>query len=254
MERWILLRGLVREQRHWGNFPATLAAALPDAQLYTPDLPGNGSRYREASPASVAQMVEACRLQLQQAGIAPPYSLLALSLGGMVALTWATLYPQELRRCVLVNTSMRPYSPFYRRLRWQNYGAIVRQLLRGGQRAQEQLILCLTSNSGDATQRAALVQQWLAYQQECPVSRRNALRQLWAAARFRAPPQRPALPLLLIASAGDRLVDHRCTLGLAQAWQMPALLHPDAGHDLPLDAGAWLAQQIADWVASAKAA
>lgn len=254
MERWILLRGLVREQRHWGSFPAMLRAALPDAQLYTPDLPGNGSRYRETSPASVQQMVEACRQQLQQAGIAPPYSLLALSLGGMVALTWAALYPQELRRCVLVNTSMRPYSPFYRRLRWQNYGAIVRQLLLGGQRAQEQLILRLTSHNGEAAQRAALVQQWLDYQQECPVSRRNALRQLWAAARFRAPAQRPDLPLLLIASAGDQLVDHRCTLGLAQAWHTPVLLHPSAGHDLPLDAGPWLAQQIAGWVARSKAA
>lgn len=254
MERWILLRGLVREQRHWGSFPAMLRAALPDAQLYTPDLPGNGSRYRETSPASVQQMVEACRQQLQQAGIAPPYSLLALSLGGMVALTWAALYPQELRRCVLVNTSMRPYSPFYRRLRWQNYGAIVRQLLLGGQRAQEQLILRLTSHNGEAAQRAALVQQWLDYQQECPVSRRNALRQLWAAARFRAPAQRPDLPLLLIASAGDQLVDHRCTLGLAQAWHTPVLLHPSAGHDLPLDAGPWLAQQIAGWVSGAKAA
>ncbi|MFC0167278.1 alpha/beta fold hydrolase [Pseudoduganella danionis] len=254
MERWILLRGLVREQRHWGSFPALLAAALPDARLYTPDLPGNGSRYRETSPASVRQMVEACRLQLQQAGVAPPYSLLALSLGGMVALTWADLYPQELRRCVLVNTSMRPYSPFYQRLRWQNYGAIVRQLLSGGRQAQEQLILRLTSRSGDAPGRAALVQQWLGYQQEYPVARRNALRQLWAAARFRAPARRPALPVLLIASAGDQLVDHRCTLELARAWQTSARLHPTAGHDLPLDAGAWLAQQIADWVAASKAA
>jgi len=254
MERWILLRGLVREQRHWGSFPATLTAALPGAQLYTPDLPGNGSRCRATSPASVRQMVEACRQQLQQAGIAPPYALLALSLGGMVALTWAQLYPQELTRCVLVNTSMRPYSPFYQRLRWHNYGAILRQLLLGGARSQEQLILRLTSNTGSAQERAALVEQWLGYQHECPVSRRNALRQLWAAARFRAAPQQPPLPLLLIASAGDRLVDHACTLRLAQAWQTPVRLHPTAGHDLPLDAGDWLAQQIAGWLAAAPAA
>lgn len=254
MQRWVLLRGLVREQRHWGDFPATLQAALPQAQLITPDLPGNGSLYRDASPTSVLAMVQACRQQLQQDGYAPPYSLLALSLGGMVALTWAQHYPQELERCVLVNTSMRPYSPFYRRLRWQNYGAIARQLLRGGRRAQEQLILQLTSNTADASQRAALLEQWLNYQHDCPVSRRNALRQLWAAARFRAPAQRPALPLLLIASAADQLVDHRCTTDLAQRWQLPALLHPSAGHDLPLDAGAWLAQQIAHWVAHSEAA
>jgi pimeloyl-ACP methyl ester carboxylesterase len=254
MQRWILLRGLVREQRHWGAFPAQLAAALPDAQLITPDLPGNGSRCHEASPTSVAQMVEACRQQLQQQGMAPPYSLLALSLGGMVAVEWAARYPQELAHCVLVNTSMRPYSPFYQRLRWQNYGAIARQLLLGSLSEQETLVLRLTSAAGDAASRAALVQQWLSYQQEFPVTRRNALRQLWSAARFRAPPQRPQLPTLLLAGAADQLVDPRCSQKLAQAWQVPLLLHPTAGHDLPLDDGAWVAARIADWLVHDKAA
>lgn len=254
MQRWILLRGLVREQRHWGTFPALLAATLPTAQLITPDLPGNGSRCHETSPTSVAQMVEACRRQLQQQGIAPPYSLLALSLGGMVAVEWAARYPQELAHCVLVNTSMRPYSPFYQRLRWQNYGAIARQILRGSRAGQEQLVLRLTSRSGDRASRAALLQQWLAYQREFPVTRRNALRQLCAAARFRAPAQPPPLPVLILAGAADQLVDHRCSLKLAQAWQVPLAVHPDAGHDLPLDDGAWVAARIAEWLVQHKAA
>jgi pimeloyl-ACP methyl ester carboxylesterase len=41
----------------------------------------------------------------------------------MVAVEWASRYPQEIARCVLINTSMRPYSRFHQRLRWQNYPA-----------------------------------------------------------------------------------------------------------------------------------
>ena len=102
---WVLLRGLMREQRHWGHFPATLAHALPGARIVTPDLPGNGTRHLQTSATRVADMVEDCRRQLLERGIPAPYHLLALSLGGMVAVEWASRYPQEIARCVLVTSS-----------------------------------------------------------------------------------------------------------------------------------------------------
>ncbi|MGK5051803.1 alpha/beta fold hydrolase [Janthinobacterium sp. RB2P8] len=244
---WILLRGLMREQRHWGEFPAILARALPGASIVTPDLPGNGRRHAMDSPTRVAEMVEFCRQDLSERGIAPPYRLLALSLGGMVAVEWAHRYPQEIARCVLLNTSMRPYSPFYWRLRWQNYRALLRQLLLGDAGSQEALILRLTSRR-HAHGNPALLADWRAYQQEYPVSRRNALRQLLSAARYRAPLSRPAMPVLVMAGALDRLVDHRCSQHLARAWQADCLIHRDAGHDLPLDEGEWVAQSVARWL------
>lgn len=244
---WVLLRGLMREQRHWGNFPAQLAQALPDATIVTPDLPGNGQQYRMDSATRVAQTVEFCRQDLLARGLAPPYRLLALSLGGMVAAEWASMYPHELASCVLINTSMRPFSPFHQRLRWQNYGALLRQLLRGDQASQEALILHLTSTRHQAG-NAELVAQWVAFQQQYPVSHRNALRQLLSAARFRAPASRPGMPLLVLAGAQDRLVDHRCSLTLAQAWQADIAVHPEGGHDLPLDQPQWVAQQLAQWL------
>ncbi len=63
---WILLRGLMREQRHWGDFPATLARALPGASIVTPDLPGNGRRHAQDSATRVADMVAACRQDLRR--------------------------------------------------------------------------------------------------------------------------------------------------------------------------------------------
>ena len=254
MSNWILLRGLMREQRHWGRFPGQLAAALPHAVIVTPDLPGNGERHAVRSATRVAQMVEYCRRDLRARGIEPPYSLLALSLGGMAAVEWCSRYPDEVERCALINTSMRPYSRFHQRLRWQNYPSIVKQILCGGMENQERLILRLTSRAGDAAERAGLLQRWQDYQREYPVTRANALRQLWSAARFRAPATRPRVPLLILASAGDQLVDHRCSLRLAQAWQAPLALHPDAGHDLPLDDGPWVAASIAKWLGGEKGA
>ena len=253
MSSWILLRGLMREQRHWGRFPGELSRALPDAVIVTPDLPGNGQRHTMRSPTNVAAMVEFCRQDLQARGVPKPYSLLALSLGGMVAVEWASRYPDEVARCVLINTSMRPYSRFHQRLRWQNYPAILKLLLNGGVESQERLILRLTSREGDAAERTGLLQRWLGYQREFPVTHKNALRQLWSAARFRAPPARPTVPLLVLASAGDQLVDHRCSANLARAWQTELHTHPTAGHDLPLDDGAWVAQAVAKWLAGGKA-
>ena len=250
---WVLLRGLMREQRHWGRFPNQLAGTVVGAEVVTPDLPGNGERHALQSPTSVADMVAFCRQDLLARGLRPPYSLLALSLGGMVAVDWASRHPDELTRCVLINTSMRPYSRFHERLRWHNYGAIIRQLLDGSVDQQERLILRLTSRYGDATERAGLLQRWLGYQREFPVTRGNALRQLWSAARFRAPAARPTVPLLVLSSAGDQLVDPRCSRRLAEAWQAEHREHPDAGHDLPLDDGAWVAEHIGKWLAAGKA-
>jgi pimeloyl-ACP methyl ester carboxylesterase len=53
---WVMLRGLTREARHWGALPGRLEALLPGARVVTPDLPGNGQRWRDSSALRVADM------------------------------------------------------------------------------------------------------------------------------------------------------------------------------------------------------
>jgi pimeloyl-ACP methyl ester carboxylesterase len=53
---------------------------------------------------------------------------------------------------------------------------------------------------------------------------------------------------LLLAGQQDRLVDVKCSLTLAHHWSCAIRLHPAAGHDLPLDDGAWVSQQVKDWL------
>lgn len=244
MSTWILLRGLMREARHWGDFPGQLAAALPGATIIAPDLPGNGRLRHFPSPTRIEPMVQCCRRQLQNMGVAPPYFLLALSLGAMAATAWSTAHPEEVAGAVLLNTSLRSFSPFYHRLRPHNYARLASLAFCIDLVQRERLILELTSQGG---LDAAVLEAHVAVQRHSPVSRANALRQLLAAIRYHAPSAPPAVPVLLLASAGDRLVDMRCSQRLAQAWSAPLEVHPQAGHDLPLDDGAWVARQVGAW-------
>jgi pimeloyl-ACP methyl ester carboxylesterase len=241
---WVLLRGLTREARHWDGFPARLAQSLHRARVIALDLPGNGALHRLRSPPRIAAMATYCRIELHRLGIAPPYHLLAMSMGAMVATAWAMEAPQELAAAVLVNTSMRPFSSFTQRLRPENYAALLRLVLtRANDLAWERAVLAMTSRARTRDD-AALLQSWVAYRREQPVSAANALRQLVAAARFCAPAANPFHRVLLLGSERDALVDVRCTRQLARHWACAMELHPWAGHDLPLDDPAWLVAQM----------
>lgn len=243
---WVLLRGLMRDSRHWGDFPAAFRAAMPEAPLILLDLPGNGSRWQEDSPETVEAMADWCRAELLRQGHRPPYRLFAMSLGAMVAVHWAASQPRELEACVLANTSLRGHSAFYRRLRPSAWPLLVRMALGNpSPRACEEAILRLTSRHREQTHR--VLDDWTAWRIAQPVSRSNALRQLGAAMRYQPPRRKPAVPLLLLTGARDRLVDTACSQALSRAWDAPVAVHPTAGHDLPLDDAGWVLAQIRNW-------
>ena len=243
--KWILLRGWAREARHWGRFPDELRAALPGAEIRAIDLPGNGTLSERRSPATVWQMVEALREFTPVGG--ERRHLLGLSLGAMVCAEWASRHPDEIAGCVLINTSLRPFSRFYERLRPTSYATLLRHTLFLADAARrEAAILRMTSASARAD--AALAAAWAVYANERPVSRANVLRQLIAAGRYRVPASPPGAPVLLLAGARDRLVNPNCSARLASAWKVPLAVHATAGHDLTLDDGPWVAAQITQWL------
>lgn len=248
MTTWVLLRGLMRESRHWGEFPQLLQDVLGDVQVVTLDFPGNGRLHQQKSACSVQDMADYCHAQLLQLGHPPPYNVLALSLGAMVAVAWNERYPHEVERLVLINTSLAPFNPFYHRLRPENYPALT-LLLYGSARLRESLILRLTSSiTRHSEQKRAILAQWVSYAGQYPITRANVLRQLRAAICFRAASVNPSVPVLLLAGMRDQLVNVKCSLVLAQHWRCPIRLHPAAGHDLPLDDGLWVAEQVRAWL------
>jgi pimeloyl-ACP methyl ester carboxylesterase len=242
MTTWVLVRGLTREAAHWGPFPRRLAQAGPGTSVVAVDLPGAGALHDTAAPTAVAVMAHDCRGRLLRLGVRPPYRLLGLSLGGMVALEWTAAWPGEVSHCVLVNTSMRPHGRPWQRLRPSMWLALATLLARRDPAAVERRVLRWTSS--DAERHAGVLDEWIAIRRGRPVSRRNALRQLWAAARYRAPPLLPAVPGLVLCSARDRLVDPACSRALAAQAAWPLAVHPHAGHDLPLDDPGWIVAVI----------
>ncbi len=245
MSTWILLRGLTREKRHWHGFPQVLLKELPDARVIALELPGNGELNGMASPSTIGAMATYCRAELARLGCPPPYHLLALSLGAMVAAAWAGSHPDEIEACVLVNTSFGAFSPFHRRFRPRAWGTLLRFLFTRSERKREALIFELTSRLVDPS--APVIDEWVAIRRSHPVRPRNAFRQLLAAARFRALLD-PSVRTLILAGAGDRLVDPRCSGDIACRWHCAFAIHPAAGHDLPLDDGAWVAREVHAWL------
>lgn len=244
----VLLRGLTREAGHWGRFEPLLREAVAPHAVLTVDLPGNGARWREVSPLSVSAMVDAVRADLAARGQRPPWRVVGLSLGAMVGVAWAHAHPREVESLVLVNTSLRPFHALHERLSPRAWPTLARLAWPGtSAAATERAVLALTSRGLDEATRARVLADWLALRARHPVSRANALRQLWAAARYRAPREKPSVPVLVVGSGGDRLVSPRCSPTLARHWRCELLQHPDAGHDLPLDEPGWLARGVARW-------
>ena len=247
MASWIFLRGLTRGTAHWGRFPDEFRRAVPNSRVIPLDLPGNGALNRVPSPLSITGMVSYCRNELLRRGEKPPYYLLAMSLGAMVAAEWSYQYPNEVAGCVLINTSFRPISPFYRRLRPHNYLSLLRlALLRSAPSDRERTILQMTSNK--VASHAQVIPDWIETRLEHPVKEVNALRQLMAAASYRVPAAPPPAEVLLLASAQDKLVNVECSLAIATKWNCSLELHPSAGHDLPLDAPLWVTEQVRNWL------
>jgi len=130
---WVFLRGLIRQHRHWEDFPAHFQAAFPEAAVVLLDLPGNGDLHDHDSPSSIGDMVESVREQLVRRNVHGPVNVLALSLGAMTAIEWMERYPCDIERAVLMNTSLRgmsaPQIPRLRSLRAPNGCAGLDQLV-----------------------------------------------------------------------------------------------------------------------------
>lgn len=248
--KWLLLRGLAREQRHWGEFPSIFEQVVPDATTYFLDHPGAGTEIHRASPLSV----EAVAADLRERWLAmkgatnEPWGLLAISFGGMVAQQWAGDHPEDFERVVLINTSAANLSVPWKRLDYRQIPGVISALLERDREKRENKILRMTTRLNPDLKRIA--SEWSSYQVDRPIPRSTALRQLFAATRFKAP-TKISTNLLLVSGGGDPFTDPSCPQRLSDHYQAPLVKHPNAGHDMSVDAPKWLAEQVRDWIARA---
>ena len=256
---WILLRGLGRESRHWGDFPDLLKESIEKAsgkpaRVDGIDLPGTGRYSEMRTPVSIGRIAEFARGKFmeirkaqREAGktVASETFLVAVSLGGMVASRWLERWPEDFSGCVLMNSSFRGVSPFHRRLAPTSYVHLFNILRERDVLERERHVLRMVSNRPEIREETA--RRWAEIAHERPISHENFALQLAAAARFRSGIEVPPCPVLVLCSLADRMVHPSCSQTIADQWNTEIREHETAGHDLALDDGPWVARQIAEW-------
>jgi len=242
---WLLLRGLGRERRHWHDFPELLAAGVAPSRVHLVDLAGAGTEFRRLPLPSVPWLARdvARRLAALSAPHSAPWSLIGLSLGGMVALELCKLMSQRIARAVIVNSSSRVTAPSAR-LRLSSARQLGTVLSSGSALERESALLALTSRLPEAERRRYALLGARFYAQ-APMSRLALSGQFAAAARFAPPsPRAVSARLLFLSSRCDTLVNPVCTRDLARLYAAESDEHAWAGHDLALDDPGWLCQRV----------
>jgi pimeloyl-ACP methyl ester carboxylesterase len=240
-KQWVFLRGLAREKRHWGDFPDFFVGQFPEAKVAPIDFPGIGDYENIPSPMTmkgIADFVwDQARLAFPEGNIA----VLAVSMGGMVAMEWMQDHETEMGAAILINSSSKS-SRIYRRLRYQIWPDFLKMTVNTQVKEREKQIIDMIMNSEAAKERALLC--WSKLAQEHPVKPLTFIRQLWAASQFSGLQKKPAVPVLLLNSLGDRFVDPSCSEALHQKFEWQLERHPWGGHDLVWDDPQWVTDYI----------
>lgn len=238
--QWILLRGLAREKQHSDLFIQKLQKADPESEVIALDLPGAGEYYRLSSPLSMTSIAEFIHSHLPKERTKKRH-LVAISLGGMVAMEMIRIHPGSVDTVTLINSSFKNINSLFERLQPEALWHILRAAMATTAEAREEEVLKMVSNSSD---RQLMVPRWSEIARLRPVTPINFLKQLVAAATYELPQQKPEVPIFLLTSDGDRMVSSQCSKKLAEHWQLPIAIHPNAGHELYIDDPEWVIKQL----------
>lgn len=244
MGRWLALRGLGRESAHWLEFGDKLRRHSPDSLFI--DLPGAGTRLTEKSPITIAAITDKVRDEfLRRKGASKDeWNILGISLGGMVALDWAKRYPYDFKSLTVMNVSSKDTGAIWQRLSAFGLYKILQSLAQDKPRTREQRILEMVSNLRTNDPKTLDALETIATAR--PMSVQNLVRQVFAASNFLAP-ESLRLPVLILASLKDNMVDVRCSKKLAEQLSAQIKFHPEAGHELSMDDPDWCMDRLLEF-------
>ncbi len=249
MADYLLIRGWAREQRHWGEFPETLQSGLGgQGRVICLDHPGFGTEFKRLSPLSLPEIVEDLRYRWKSQNPKQPSIVVGISLGGMIALQWAKMFPKDWQGLVVINSSVADLSKPWERLFLKNLKGLRKALFEKDAKSREKLVLEMTTRFKEQKVEE-LSKEWAGYADEFPALKRNILAQIWAASRFRLG-KPPPIQTLILASRKDGLVNPKCSEAFSKNSGYPIQWHPEAGHDLTLEDPAWATERITKWASN----
>lgn len=249
---WLFLRGLTREQRHWGAFKKVFQEFFPEDHIHCLDLPGVGTEYSRPCPTKMEEIAKDLRarwLDLKK-NSQGEWSLLSISLGSMAGMLWSADHPNDFHRLILINSSAGNLSNPLLRLRGQMLGPIIKAATHKDPLQKEQAILRMTTNKPES-EIIELSHEWANYSREYPMHFKVALSQITAALLFQAPARLP-VPALVLNSAQDRFTSPECSESLAKHFGATLKTHPTSGHDIPCEDPAWVAGAVKSWMENSK--
>jgi len=90
----LLLRGINSDSRYWLDFPDEFNS---DIEILIVDLPGTGNNSSSKTPLSISQHVNFLRNQIHPDHLSQGLHIIGLSLGGMIAIQWLSMFPNEIK-------------------------------------------------------------------------------------------------------------------------------------------------------------
>lgn len=235
----LLLRGLIREKRYWGETISLLEKK--GYNVLCIDLPGLGENADMEFPWTIRQAYLKMRHEFLQKKNDGPYTIVGISLGGMIALEWANQMPSDFERIIVINTSAMNLGLPWERLKPKAMKYCLQISKEDDIVKREILILKMTTNQGYKDPK--IVAEWEEIARTSHYTLQTTLRQLAAASQFRAP-KKLLIPCLVLASQNDHMVSVSCSEKLAKILKAEIRIHPTAGHDISVDDPEWLVAQI----------
>jgi pimeloyl-ACP methyl ester carboxylesterase len=229
----ILLNGLAeqaeswfRNERYWRRY---FDVHTPNLLVY--DGAALQGRIDDGLPITVDYLVEQLRVYLESFVQAPPYHLVAASLGGKVAVEFAVRYPEQVARVVLLCPSGMGDAerlPIVEGVRRNDPRSVVESVFHDPRRADPRLLKYYQRQFANRRWRAGLLRTVRGTMEHC-VRDRLALM-----------PQ----PTLLVSGREDRIVDPRAAAEAAKLLPNGQFLSvPACGH-APQMEKPWLVNRL----------
>ena len=240
---YLLIRGLARHQGHWHQFPELLKTN--SNQVVCIDTKGNGEFAHIISPHNLTENTEFIRekwLALKKNH--EPWTIISISMGGMIAMDWCSKYPDDFKKFFVINTSAANIVPPWKRFSLEIFFKLPK-LIFSNRKIQEEEILKITLHKKMIAEELVNSQLNFIWQN---TSKLNFFRQLISASLFRLPKIKDTRKLVFIVGLRDQLVSPSATIKIASYYKTKLITANELGHDIPLDDAEWLFKTISDQI------
>ncbi len=244
---FVLLRGLGRYHAHWLDFENELKNIFPDSQIKYLDLPGTGYRNQNTFPDSVEEAAKIIRKDFLEIKKNKEWIPISISMGAMICLSWARQFPEDFSQAIIINASSADCN-LLDRVKPKAMATLIRAFAELRDDKREELIYKITSSKPIDPK---IISKWVSIHRSFPTKRDTFIKQIYAASKFHLPVGLHQ-KFLILCSRHDQLCSYKCSFYIKDHTDSTIEMNHEAGHDLPLDDGYWVAKKIQNFISSTK--